>query len=429
MFIELDRRDQAECDPAPSPRPPLRHRARPWAAALVAVALLAFGSADGEPRPTLRHVTDIAVKAEAELTATDQNLLITEPGTLTAFDPKTAKLRWRVQTGLRQQLVSPEGDLLVISGSGGVSGADPTGAATMAVTAANGEVRWRIPGYLQRTGGYMVAHEISYSPAPVGRMTVYDRAAQRLWSAYPVAPLHSFDEEHQTVFTVEPTSGEVVEYRLDNGSVISRTVLPELIGVSAIYRSGEELVANFPDGSSIYRRGSTFVTPPNENPVVPIDVSGYLREEQYDCGSVWCVYSSFGPGILLKDKATGEVVLRDEHWVRPIRTDFGVIGMRRGTDRDAQVVLAFDSVTRRHRVLTGWSLLGIQPGPVDEVWHGPVFLVSSAQSRTFFAFLDGTGMHIAGSVPHEHLLQCHVTTDLVACRVDPQTIKVWHPVV
>jgi hypothetical protein len=420
MFIELDRGESAERAASPTKRQ-LGRRLRPWLAALIVLALLALGSAGGRPRPALQHVADIVVQADAEMISVDQNLLIIEPGALTAYDPQTARQHWRVQTGLQRQWVEVEGDTLLVAGSGALSAADPTEAASMAITAATGQVRWRIPGNLQRLGGYMIAHEIRYAPFPVGRLTVYNLAAQRLWSADEVSPLHALDSERQVVFTVHPTSGEVAEFRLDNGAVISRTVVPEFVGAVGLYAGGGEIGVYLSTGGSMTLRNSAMVTRD------PVESNAFFSGEPVDCGTVWCVRSAPGTGIVLVDKTTGENVHQGEPWRSAIRTDFGVVGAAPDFQRGTVTINVFDSATRRQRKIEGWSLIGTNFQSRIEAFHGQLYLTAAAPARTFFAVLDHAGLHVAGSVPHENLLQCTATGSLVACRVDPQTIKIWHP--
>jgi hypothetical protein len=128
-------------------------------------------------------------------------------------------------------------------------------------------------------------------------------------------------------------------------------------------------------------------------------------------------------GIVLVDKTTGQNVHQGEPWRSAIRTDFGVVGAAPDFQRDTVTINVFDSATRGQRKIEGWSLIGTNFQSRIETWHGPVYLTATAPPRTFFAILDHAGMHIAGSVPHEHLLQCTTTSNLVACRVDPKPSK------
>ncbi len=389
---------------------------RAIAAALTVALLLATGSAGGKPRPGVQQVADIAVPAEATLAALDGNLYLLQPGVLIALDPRSARQRWRVETDLSREFIRGEGDLIIVTGTQVTASLQRSPVRSLAIDVRTGEVRWSLTGDLTIADGYFVVHEISFAgiEAP-GQVTVYDRAGKQIWSIPKEASWSStVDSRRQTVFTLDPGTGELVEYRLDNGAVASRAVVPELVGAGGIGSYEGDVFVFFPSGGTLIREESGAF----------IAQGGDGKEESADCGMLWCVYSF---GIKLIDKATGELVHHGQDWEMAISTDFGVIGIHGVYDYQPKAVSFVEPRSRRVQRLTNWSPVGPPADSRVVRWHGPLFFVANAPPRTYFGVLDSTSIRIAGSVPYEHLPQCAATVYLVVCRVSPKNVRAWHP--
>jgi hypothetical protein len=367
----------------------------------------------------VRHVTDLKLAGEAELVTLAGQMFVSEPGTLTALDSRTARPRWLVRTGLGRHLVRDEGDLLVVMGA-----AEPTESTagqvwSLAIDMGTGQVRWKLPGVVTFVGGLVVSHLADRSgSAPASRLTVYDLAGQPFWSKDPVPQLHTVDLKRQTVLVLDRALGELAEFRVGNGDLVARTARPELVNADGLQYLDGAVVAFFSDGRVVKRQGSEF-----------IQSSGFPagEGERTDCGPVWCAYSPKTFAITLLDKATGEVV-SDERWDLAIHTDAGVLGLSPDFGQLVRTVFVFDPVTRRSLRLEGWRPVGPRLDARVVGWHGPLFLMSTTvPSRTFFAVVDRSGTRVVGSVPYEPLTGCAATSYLVACRVDAQTFRVWHP--
>jgi hypothetical protein len=220
------------------------------------------------------------------------------------------------------------------------------------------------------------------------------------------------------VLVVDRPLRELAEYRLSDGELIARTVLPEFAFANGLGYLDGEVVAFFTDGRTVSRRLSEFT----ERSVVPS-----AQEERADCGSLWCVYSAGSLDLRLVDKASWELVHLGEGWELAIRTDGAVVGIEADFARGARAVAFFDLVTRREQQLQGWSPIGPRIDERVVSWRGPLFLKYATSSRTFFAVIGHGGMRVVGSVPYGRLSECAGTNYLVACRVDPQHLKVWRP--
>ncbi|WP_203915506.1 PQQ-binding-like beta-propeller repeat protein [Rhizocola hellebori] len=419
-FIELGRYDE------PTEHVGSRHTllkgriARPWiAAGLVVVSLFTLGPAGAKPLPAVQLVADIKLHVEGEMVVVGGGLFVSEPGVLTALDSRTARARWRVQTGLHSQLVRGDGDLLIVTGRTVAIAAEGSRAMSLAIHMGTGEVLWRLPGDLIVAGGFVISREFGFaSPAPTSHLTVHDLAARPVWSVELAARLvHTVDQLRQVVLTLDAASGELVEYRLDNGRVVDRTVQPELVGAVGLGAFGQEVLAFFSDGHSLVRGASGFVS--------ELGVFSAAETEQVDCGLLWCAFSHSASGIELVDKSNGEVVYRNEGWIMAVHTDFGVVGIDLFFGGPITIGF-FDPLTRRQQHLSGWSPVGLRTDSRVVRWHGPLYLVSSANSRTFFAVLEDARIHVAGSVPYKNLLQCVATSYLIACRAESTMVKAWH---
>ncbi|GIH06877.1 hypothetical protein Rhe02_49440 [Rhizocola hellebori] len=417
LVIELDRQEGLD-ELLSSPRPSLTSAGRRWiAAGLVLACLLALGSG-GRPIPAVEPVAEVKLQIEGELVSISGELLIDEPGLLTALDSRTARPRWQVRTGLGRHLTHSEGDLVLVNGATEPADGRAGQLWSLGIQMDTGQVRWRLPGRVTVVGGQVVTHAVDQSTfPPIGRLAVYDLAGQPVWAKAPVAVLHAVDLRRQTVLVLDRLSGEMVEYRIDTGGEVARVVLPDLIGATGLGYLDGEVVAFFADGGVVSRQDSEFSR------------IGFPegRPERADCGPLWCEYSTSTYDIMLVDKATGELVHRGELWQLAIHTEGGVVGLGPDYGRAVSTLTYFDATTRRAQELTGWRPLGprLDTGVVS--WQGRLFLLSVRPSRTFVAAIDRTGMHVVGSVPYERLTQCGATSYLIACRVDPKTIKVWRP--
>jgi hypothetical protein len=231
--------------------------------------------------------------------------------------------------------------------------------------------------------------------------------------------LHTVDLKRQTVLVLDRTIGELVEYRVDSGSLVGRTVLPELVDATGLHRLNGVVVAFFSNGRVVSRQGSEFV----------VD-SGFPdgEPEWTDCGPLWCLYTPGFLAITLVDKASGMPVDAGEILELAIHTEAGIVGIGQAFGyQDRRTVSLFDSVTGRAQQLRGWFPVGQRIDARVVSWRGPLILTSAAPLRTFIAVLDRTGMRVVGSVPYEHLDRCAATSYLVACRIGPDTVKVWQP--
>jgi hypothetical protein len=416
--IELDRHEEME-ELLSSRRPALIWPGRGWLGAILAVAcLLALGSA-GPAFPAIELVADLKVRMESELIGLSGELLIEEPGKLTALDSRTARPRWQLSTGLDRHLIRAEGGLVFASGETPAGNGVASQTWSLAVEMQTGKMLWRLPGMAAIVGDHAVTHVVDRSASiPQARLAVYDLAGHQVWSKGSVGLLYTVDLGRRSVLTLDRLLGELVEYNIGNGNEIDRSIRPELAGANGLSYLDGEVVAFFSDGRVVSRSDSEFLT-----------WHGFPegQQERADCGSLWCVYSPATSDIMLVDKASDQLVHRGDRWQLAVHTEAGVVGIGPNYSQAISELLLFDPVTGREQKLPGWWLIGPRVDARVVSWRGPLFLMSAAPLHTFIAVVGGGGMRVAGSVPYEHLNHCAATSYLIACRVDPQTVKVWHP--
>ncbi len=426
VVIELDPSDEPAAQEPPR-RPSAARVIRPWLAACVLVAcLLTLGAAGAGPQSLLNHVTDLRVPAVAELVSAGNQLLISDETGLTSLEPSTGAPRWHTQLPVQRPYVRAEGDLLILTGWAQGQDATPSTTVTMAVDAQTGDVRWRIPGALKTVGDLLVVHRTDdRGPLPVGELSVYDLAGRQIWSQRPVPQRHAIDRRRGLAITLDPVIGELVEYRLADGTVVSRKVEQLLVGSADIYTMGEFFQVSFSDGGYLFQREGGFV--PSDQLNVP-EMFAKARLERADCGQVWCEYSPFRGGVQLIDKASGALRHDGEEWELVMHTDFGVVGtgVASSATRRSKIDF-FDPATGRLQELPeGWNWLDGEFAARVVRRAGPLVFVNPMAKGTYLGLLDAAGMRVVGFVPQLYLSQCMAKDYTLACRVDPQTLRVWH---
>ena len=421
IFIELDRDyDMLE---EPPPRPPrLGVRRRAWIAAGLAVAILSIlGNAEFRPDPGMKLVAEIPTDNTARLMAIEGQLIVIGAGSLISYEPSTGQQRWSVQTGLFEAYAIPKDGLLFVSGSMSRSRMDfEVDQASMAIELSTGEVRWRVPGFVEVVDDLLVAYSSPlYSEMGERTVSIYTREAKLIWTtpAGPVVP--ALNVERSIMGTVNRDTGELIEYELATGTVTRKYTFPELAGANGLYYDNGRALFYFADGRQLRFDGITVTAMPDE------PMFGY--PEPMDCGVVWCRHNADSPGYHLVDKNSGKKIFDTDDWEVIVRTPTGLLGARYPqSDGPMPALSVFNPSTGAKLELTGWSALDIVFGGPQLPITDPVYLWSYKNELDYFAVLRGDGPYTVGVLPHTaELRDCAVVAPQLACIIGADLVRIW----
>jgi hypothetical protein len=430
IFIELDR-DLDFVDEEPPPRPSrLGNRWRPWAAAGIAVAILStLGNAEFRPDSGVELIAEFEVHNSAQLEAVGDALLVAEPELLSSYEPTSGERRWQVRTGLFDPYVTVDGEVAMLSGSPDRrNGPQRPTQASVAVEIATGEVRWRIPGYVEALDEVLIAYIYSDGEALLEEqqfdliVEIYSRDGQRkLWSTPPSSTGPAVNPERLILSTLDKATGELVERSLLTGAVVNRYTFPELVGADGFFYNRSRAMFFFEDGRHVEFDGINLRTEFD-------DRRPFTQPESLDCGEVMCQYRMDDSGFFLTDKRSGRKLLEVADWDVIMRTEVGLVGLRfPQNEGPLHVQGMFDPRTGKELEIEGWSVFdadvrGPQPGSVK----GPVYVTSYQNTLDYFGILKRDGVRTLGVMKHDgELRQCAVAAPHVACVVGANLVRLW----
>lgn len=412
IIIELDRHDEISNE-----RPAnVRRGNRPLLiAALVALILSTSGGLETVPPTNVRQIAQMQVDKGASLDFVDGNLLVAEPGWITAFDITTGLSRWRLDSGLANVWFRHYPGLLIAYGSRLGSHHDEP-IETLAIDSMSGALRWRLPGTIDFIGDLLVSTAGGgWDITP--RIAIYDQRAVALWSVPSGPNLVAVMGERDRLAAVDSTTGWYRELDLKTGTVLREAVLPGAITARQIWFTGKHLLVSFAGGHAIEFDPVT-LTP---RPSAPALVS-FPRQ---DCGDLWCERMRDG-SLWLLDKATGARLHTPVRWDVAHPVGNGLLGLGRWSEGGLVAARGFyDIQSRAEMDLSGWEALNVSRPNETSSAGNPVYLKGGKEAVHYFASLDDRGFRVIGVVPSQTFRTCMAQGEYLACLTETDLIRIW----
>jgi PQQ-like domain len=429
-------------DPQPRPRWSVHRLRAVAAAALVLLCLAALGGAGRPQRPLFsllgfvdRPSAGARVLGPAELALVGGMLLAPRSNELRAYDPDGG-LRWIVRvdpTGRNRYLsfYMWRGNLVLEQGMI-VEPAEGTFAGTVVATSValdpgTGAERWRISGVLEPLGDLVVVH------ARTNEQRVYQSLPSGLLWTIPPAQASAIVAKSNTVFTLS-AEGLLTEYELHTGAVrgSGAVEMPHFDTPGSAEPPGvggypQELALEvFQDRIVLHARQYRDDEPLPRSATLSYD-RATLRsagspmdrfDGALDCGPVLCGVSGERVSILdpsdlslLWELPSGEY----PYWTGTVLTVSGparLAPQRVVHPRTGAMVVNLD----------GWEAANDRRTVAERTITWFTRLVPP--HHTYVASVDGTGLHVVGSIPF-HLTSCDTEGLLLACTIPDGRVGVW----